>query len=564
MVQFGDTRETDYVQGVERLVAVVQDLSRARTLEQIQRIVRTAARQLTGADGATFVLRDGDRCFYADEDAIAPLWKGMRFPMSTCISGWTMLNRRAAVIEDIYADARIPADAYRPTFVKSLAMVPIRATEPIGALGAYWADRRLPTDGEVRLLQTLADSTSIAIENVQAQAMLSRAEEQLRQAQKMDAIGRLAGGVAHDFNNLLSVILSYGYLAKKELNDDHPLRADLEEIVKAGERASALTKQLLTFSRQQPIEPRALDLGQTLAGMEKMLRRLLGADVEVTILPEPGLWTVLADPGHIEQVVMNLVVNARDAMPGGGKLTLELKNVELDQEYAEAHLDAAPGPYVMLAVTDTGSGIDKATLARIFEPFFTTKEAGKGTGLGLATVFGIVKQSKGHVWVYSEPGHGTAFKVYLPRASGAAKSVPAGQGDAPARARGGHETVLIVDDDDQVRAVACTILRRNGYVVLEASNGGEALLIAEQHGATIHLLLTDVVLPRLSGRQIAERVAKARPGIKVLYMSGYTDDAILQHGILESNVAYLQKPLTPEGLSRKVRAVLDAAMPARS
>jgi signal transduction histidine kinase/ActR/RegA family two-component response regulator len=564
MVQFGDTRETDYVQGVERLVAVVQDLSRARTLEQIQRIVRTAARQLTGADGATFVLRDGDRCFYADEDAIAPLWKGMRFPMSTCISGWTMLNRRAAVIEDIYADARIPADAYRPTFVKSLAMVPIRATEPIGALGAYWADRRLPTDGEVRLLQTLADSTSIAIENVQAQAMLSRAEEQLRQAQKMDAIGRLAGGVAHDFNNLLSVILSYGYLAKKELNDDHPLRADLEEIVKAGERASALTKQLLTFSRQQPIEPRALDLGQTLAGMEKMLRRLLGADVEVTILPEPGLWTVLADPGHIEQVVMNLVVNARDAMPGGGKLTLELKNVELDQEYAEAHLDAAPGPYVMLAVTDTGSGIDKATLARIFEPFFTTKEAGKGTGLGLATVFGIVKQSKGHVWVYSEPGHGTAFKVYLPRASGAAKSVPAGQGDAPARARGGHETVLIVDDDDQVRAVACTILRRNGYVVLEASNGGEALLIAEQHGATIHLLLTDVVLPRLSGRQIAERVAKARPGIKVLYMSGYTDDAILQHGILESNVAYLQKPLTPEGLSRKVRAVLDAATPARS
>jgi signal transduction histidine kinase len=543
---------------MERLVAVVQDLSRARTLEDIQRIVRTAARQLTGADGATFVLRDGDKCFYADEDAIAPLWKGLRFPMSACISGWAMLNRRPAVIEDIYADARIPVDAYRPTFVKSLAMMPIRTKEPIGAIGTYWATKRLPTDAEVRLLQTLADSTSIAIENVQAQKTLSRVEDQLRQAQKMDAIGRLAGGVAHDFNNILSVILSYAYLLKGDLKTDDPVRADLEEIAKAGERASGLTKQLLTFSRQQPSEARVLDLFEPVVGMEKMLRRLLGADVELTILPAVGLWPVLADPGQIEQVVLNLVVNARDAMPQGGKLTVELKNVELDEDYAKDHVEAVPGPHVMLAVSDTGTGIDRPTLARIFEPFFTTKGPGKGTGLGLATVFGIVKQGKGHVWVYSELGHGTTFKVYFPRASGdAAAAAPVGAGDVSARPRRGTETVLVVDDDDQVRAVACNILRRNGYVVLEASNGGEALLIAEQHTAKIHLLLTDVVLPRMSGRMVAERIEKSRPGIKVLFMSGYTDDAVLQHGILESNVAYLQKPLTPEGLNRKVRVVLD-------
>jgi PAS domain S-box-containing protein len=383
-------------------------------------------------------------------------------------------------------------------------------------------------------------------------------EAQLLHAQKMDAIGRLAGGIAHDFNNVLSVILSYAQMITEGLQPDEPLRADVEEIRIAGVRAAELTRQLLAFSRQQVLESKVLDLNETVGGMEKMLRRLLGADVELTLLTSTGPCKVKADPGQIEQVLMNLAVNARDAMLAGGKLTIETKNVELDEDYARAHHGVRPGPYVMLAVSDSGVGIDRETLTRIFEPFFTTKEVGKGTGLGLSTVFGIVQQSGGNVWVYSEPGHGTTFRVYLPRVAGDVERAFL-ERPSPGSSRG-NETVLLVDDDDQVRGVARDILRRHGYVVLEASNAGEALLVCEQHTARIHLLLTDVVMPRMSGRVMAERLRGERPEMKVVFMSGYTDDAVTQHGVLESDVPYLQKPITPDKLARKVRQVLDMSL----
>ena len=380
-------------------------------------------------------------------------------------------------------------------------------------------------------------------------------ETQLLQAQKMEAVGRLAGGIAHDFNNLLTAIFGSSDLLLGDLSADDQRRADVEDIKQAAQRAAALTRQLLAFSRQQVLAPQVLDMNALIADLEKMLRRLIGEDIEFRTVLAPDLGAVRADPGQLEQVIMNLAVNARDAMPHGGKLTVETVNADLDDAYAQAHIPAVPGRYTMLAVSDTGIGMDTQVKAHIFEPFFTTKEKGKGTGLGLATVYGIVKQSNGYIWVYSEPGQGTSFKIYLPRVAAAAEP-PAPKPMAPASLRG-SETVLLAEDEEAVRNLTRRVLAAHGYTVLTAADGQEALRLAEKHAGPIHLLLTDVVMPNMSGRQLAERVVSARYETKVLYLSGYTDDAIIHHGVLEPGIAFLQKPFTPQGLARKLREVLD-------
>jgi two-component system cell cycle sensor histidine kinase/response regulator CckA len=382
-------------------------------------------------------------------------------------------------------------------------------------------------------------------------------ERQLLQAQKMEAVGRLAGGIAHDFNNLLTAIFGSSDLLLDDLSRDDHRRADVEDIKKAAQRAAALTRQLLAFSRQQVLAPQVLDLNALIADVEKLLRRLIGEDLEFRTVLAPDLGAVRADPGQLEQVIMNLAVNARDAMPQGGKLTVETANVDLDDAYAPAHVPVVPGRYAMLAVSDTGIGMDTQVKAHLFEPFFTTKEKGKGTGLGLAMVYGIVKQSDGYIWVYSEPGQGTTFKIYLPRVEAAAEP-PAPKPMPPASLRGA-ETVLLAEDEEAVRNLTRRVLEAHGYTVLVAANGQEALRLADSHTGPIHLLLTDVVMPNMSGRQLAKRVVSGRHATKVLYLSGYTDDAIVQHGVLEPGIAFLQKPFTPQGLARKLREVLDAS-----
>jgi two-component system cell cycle sensor histidine kinase/response regulator CckA len=380
-------------------------------------------------------------------------------------------------------------------------------------------------------------------------------EDQLRQSQKMEAIGQLAGGVAHDFNNLLTVIKGYCQLSLVEIKEGTPLREAFEVINKAAEKAADLTRQLLAFSRRQIMEVRVLDLNGLLQNLDKMLRRIIGEDIELITLLGEDLGRVKADPGQIEQAVMNLAVNAKDAMSKGGKLIIETANVELDEAYANAHVAVTPGPYVMIAVSDTGTGMAQEVRDRVFEPFFTTKGKGKGTGLGLSTVYGIVKQSNGNIWVYSEPGEGTTFKIFLPRVDEPAEKLKAQE--AGEEFPGGSETILIVEDDKEVRNLTVRILKRQGYTVLDGSYGDEAFNVCRQHKGPIHLLVTDVVMPGMDGRALSECLSQLHPEMKVLYMSGYTDDAIVHHGVMGKGMNYIQKPFTVNGLTKKVREVLD-------
>ena len=384
-------------------------------------------------------------------------------------------------------------------------------------------------------------------------------EDQLRQSQRMEAIGRLAGGVAHDFNNLLTAISGYGNLILSRLDPSSALYGYAEQIQRAADRAALLTRQLLAFSRKQVLAPKLISLNTVVTDMQPMLERLIGEDIHLTACLAPDLLPVKADPGQIEQVIMNLAVNARDAMPDGGSLTIETANVYLDEAYTRRHAGSQPGQHVMLAVADTGCGITQEVLPHIFEPFFTTKEKGKGTGLGLSTVYGIVKQSGGNIWVYSEVGKGTTFKVYFPVAGedGTEAHDASAQGSETPY---GNETVLVVEDEDSVRALAQQVLEAHGYTVLTAQSGDDALKVADEYPGIIHLVLSDVVMPGMSGKELADKLCDSRPTVQVLFMSGYTDNAIVHHGVLDPGIAYIQKPFTPRMLAAKVRKLLDLSM----
>jgi nitrogen-specific signal transduction histidine kinase len=400
----------------------------------------------------------------------------------------------------------------------------------------------LEVDGRILLLATVEDVTD------------SRAlEDQLLRSQKLEAVGRLAGGIAHDFNNLVTVILGYASFLEESMESDDPMLTSIEQIASAGHRAAELTRQLLAFARRQMVQPRLLVLTDVILGLDGMLRRLLGEHVELDTRVAPELWPVSIDPGQLEQVIVNLAVNARDAMPGGGRLTMETGNVEVgaDQPYNPAMV---PGSYVRLAITDTGEGMSPTTQMRLFEPFFSTKELGKGTGLGLATCYGIVKQASGYIWVDSEPERGTTFEIYLPRAEGAVER-RGGEPRERAEVPGGSEHILLVEDDPQVNEIAVETLRSRGYVVHTALTGEEALEVASQLDR-LDLLVTDIVLPKLGGDEVASRMAGSRPGLPVIYMSGYTDSVAVRR-VLSAGGSFLQKPFTPERLAMEVRAALD-------
>jgi len=467
--------------------------------------------------------------------------------------------------------AAIAHYGYRREEFLALKIEDLRAPEDIPALEQHLATkeagyhttgpwRHRKKDGTLIEVQTSGHEITFAGRRAELVVIddvteRKRLEEQFRQAQKMEAVGRLAAGVAHDFNNLLTAILGTTDLMIEDLPADDPDREGLLDIRGAAERAAVLTRQLLTFSRQQVVSPRMLRLNELITDLVKLLRRLLGEDVTIASALAPDCGAVKADPGQLEQVLVNLAVNARDAMPNGGRLTIETRNVDLDADYPTERVMIPAGRYVMLAVTDNGTGMDAQTNARIFEPFFTTKPVGKGTGLGLATVYGVVQQTGGYIWLYSELGHGTSFKIYLPRVD--ADGPQPAEEEQRASALDGSETVLVAEDEEAVRLIIAKALEARGYRVLSARDGSEALELAAGHGG-IDLLVTDVVMPDMNGRELSRCLTEARPNLRTLYLSGYTDDAMLHRGVLQEGVAFLQKPFSLGALARKVRDVIEA------
>jgi signal transduction histidine kinase/CheY-like chemotaxis protein len=553
---------------LETLLEMSRQLSKIQPVESLLTTISEACGHLLNSESVGFRRVEGEELVLAGScgDAKEVLITS-RLKFGESLAGRVAVGGEPLLVADLATDLRVTA-AHRESCsrrgYRAMLAVPVKVGERVVGVLTILSRRQEGFCAEDLIIATaFAAQAAVALENSRlyhetqrAYEELAQTQDQLAQAGKMEAIGHLAGGVAHDFNNLLMVIMGRTEMLMKDLGDADPRRATAQVIEETALRAADLTRRLLAFSRKQVLNPIVLDLNLVVSKMGEMLRRLIGEDIALVTVKGSSLGRVKADPGQIEQIIMNLAVNARDAMPEGGRLTLETDNIDLDAAYARKHVGARPGPHVMLALSDTGTGMDVQTRARVFEPFFTTKGPRKGTGLGLAMVYGIVKQSGGNIWVYSEPGQGTTFKIYLPRIEDPAD---AGQGGvalaAPAH---GMETILLVEDEDAVRDLARDILADCGYTVLEAPHGAEALKISEQYAGKIDLMLTDVVMPEMNGRELAERLAAQRPETKVLYMSGYTDHAVVHHGVLAPQTEFLQKPFTEAVLARKLREILDA------